>query len=103
MKRAGTAKPLILSLMVSLLLLHAAVGSAEQQPYRIPLDPSMVMNEVDVGDAGMLVDEQGYAEGFTEFIYDQPPTHTPSTEWEIPWQNQDWYWPASAVIDPGRE
>lgn len=76
----------------------AAQGSpppeAETDHSRIPLAPSMVMNEAGFGDATLLVDEQQEA--------GDPAAGrggTPTRSWHAEWT--DWHYPASAVIDLG--
>jgi hypothetical protein len=66
-------------------------------PSKLVLNPDMVINEVAKGDAGLLVDEQGPA--------DQAPRGARATTWsvQVPEGEVDWYLPANAVIDLGRE
>ncbi|MFW6306714.1 MAG: dockerin type I domain-containing protein [Bacillota bacterium] len=63
-----------------------------KDPYKIPLSPDMIINEVAHGNAGLLVDEQDIGD---------PPREDCTTHWNVGYN--DWYLPAKAVIDLGRK
>ena len=69
------------------------VGTAR----KLILLPDMVINEVAKGNARQLVDEQGAAE--------EAPGGTPATSWSVKVREGkvEWFLPANAVIDLGRE
>jgi len=62
-------------------------------PYKILLNPDMIINEVAQGDAGMLVDEQDNT--------GDPPASDCITTWFVGYT--EWYLPSNAVIDLGAE
>lgn len=69
-------------------------------PSKLALTPAMVINEVAVGDAGMLVDEQALS-GDPVF---GPPGGSPVTKFGPPVNGQtSWHYPLNAVIDLGAE
>lgn len=62
-------------------------------PYKLTLNPDMVINEVAQGDAGLLVDEQ-------DAVGDPPLNHC-TTTWSVGYKT--WYLPSNAAIDLGRD
>jgi hypothetical protein len=68
------------------------------QSQKLVLSAEMIINEVAKGNAGFLVDEQAMAG-------EAKPTRLCTTTWsvKVPEGEVDWYLPANAVIDLGRE
>ena len=83
----STAIPLLLTAIVT-----AAFAPAAGQELRVDLQPSMLVNEAEVGDPAGLIDEQRQIIG--------PPAGKPTTTWEL----NPKYWkqfPFSAYLDLG--
>lgn len=79
--------------MFAVLGISAAARAADP---KIALSPSMVNNEIAMGDAAQLVDEQTLA--------GDPANGSggvPVTSWTVPNGRGNWYYPASAFIDLG--